>query len=84
MRRPQSIAGEHGHTRQEREAVVHRLVANLHFAEAAACRKSSDNGISGLLSICPDYQGRANSKSISILLSGLPDLYLELNTKLGV
>lgn len=69
--------------RQELEAVVGWLGANLHFVEAAASRKSSDDGISGLLSICPDYQGHANSRAISILSPGLPDLYVELTTKLG-
>lgn len=45
-------------------------------------RKCSDDSISGSLSFCPEYPGGAKSKSIFVLLSGLPGWYCQLIIKL--
>lgn len=63
---------ENKHTRHSHE-VDWQLICTLPKQQV-----KSDNSISGLQSICPDYQEGANSK----LLSGFPDLYLWLNIKL--
>lgn len=76
---PQSTAGEH------RIPGIHMMSRLVDWSLICILPGGNcDNSISGLLILCPDYQGGANSKSIYSLLSGLLDLYLQLNIKLWI